>query len=235
MLFNQYQLNSALLDGLSDAGYTEATPLQQEVLPPALEGSSLLVQARSGQGKDGAFIIPTLSKLSEKKPNAKPVTRALILTSSPPAVAKIDELIWIMGYHVQIQSAQILFKGDRETQRIALEAGTDVLVSNPRYFAELCQNGKVDLSHLEVLVLDDLDILLNEGDAKHLYTIIESIKPGYQVMAFADRLARSIDKVLGKATQEITTLGFSNFELRRPSARSQEATTDDQTQGSDAE
>lgn len=221
MLFNQYQLNPAVIEGLSDAGYTEATALQQEVLPVALEGKSILAKARSGQGKDGAFIIPTLSKLSTKKPADKAVTKALILTSSPPAVAKIDEAIWIMGYHAHIQSAQIVFKGDRDTQKAAIEAGTDVLVSNPRYFAELCQNGQVDLSNLEVLVLDDLDILLNEGDAKHLYTIIESIKPGYQVLAFADRLARSIDKVLGKATEEITTLGFNNFELRRGSSRQQ--------------
>lgn len=221
MLFNQYQLNPAVIEGLSDAGYTEATALQQEVLPIALEGKSILVKARSGQGKDGAFIIPTLSKLSSKKPSDKAVTKALILTSSPPAVAKIDEAIWIMGYHAHIQSAQIVFKGDRDTQKAAIEAGTDVLVSNPRYFAELCQNGQVDLSNLEILVLDDLDILLNEGDAKHLYTIIESIKPGYQVLAFADRLARSIDKVLGKATEEITSLGFNNFELRKGSARQQ--------------
>lgn len=219
MLFNQYPLNPTLIQGLSDAGYTEATPLQQQVLPPALEGNSILAKARSGQGKDGAFIIPTLSKLSSKKSTDKAVTKALILTSSPPAVAKIDELIWIVGYHAHIQSAQIVFKGDRDIQEKAIAAGTDVLVSNPRYFAELCQNGKVDLSNLEVLVLDDLDILLNEGDAKHLYTIIESIKPGYQVLAFADRLARSIDKVLGKATQEITTIGFDNFELRKPTSK----------------
>ena len=222
MLFNQYKLNQSLLEGLSDAAYTEATPLQQEVLPHALEGKSILARARSGQGKDGAFIIPTLSKLSAKRPTDKAATKALILTSSPPAVAKIDELIWIMGYHAHIQSAQIVFKGDRDTQQAAIDAKTDVLVSNPRYFAELCQNGNVDLSQLQVLVLDDLDILLNEGDAKHLYGIIESIKPGYQVLAFADRLARSIDKVLGKATQEITTLGFTNFELRRPSAKQQQ-------------
>lgn len=213
------------MQGLSDAGYTEPTSLQTEVLGPALDGNSMLVKARSGQGKDGAFVIPIISKLAS---NPSKGTKALILTSSPPRVAKIDELIWVMGYHAQVQSAQLIFKGDRDIQNEALKNETSILISNPRYFAELCQSGKVNLDKIEMLVLDDLDILLNEGDAKHLYNIIESIpNKEYQTLAFADRLARSIDKVLGKATEEIISIGFDRFELRKSSPKRTDHQTDD--------
>lgn len=213
MKFTDFKLSAEIVQGLSDAGYSEATPLQEQVLPPALGGSNLLVRARSGQGKDGAFIIPTLANLAEARKNGHQGVGALILTASPPRVAKIDELLWVSGYHAHISSAQLVFKGDRDVQEQALKDGVPVLISNPRYFSELCKAGRVDLSKLQVLIFDELDTLLNEGDAKHLYSIIESIPPHpYQVMAFAERTARSMEKVMGKSCDNtLLTIGFDRF------------------------
>ncbi|MDV7391440.1 DEAD/DEAH box helicase, partial [Arthrospira platensis SPKY1] len=83
MSFQDFPLDARIQQGLSDAGYAEATPLQREVLPPALDGATLLVRAKSGMGKDACLILPILKKLLSSAPQNEAKPRALVLTASP--------------------------------------------------------------------------------------------------------------------------------------------------------
>ena len=133
MTFRDLKLTQALLQGLQDAGYTEPTPIQQQAIPPVLEGRDLVGCAQTGTGKTAAFALPILQRLAKRSPMpgvGRPI-RALILTPTRELALQIQENFVIYGRRTGLRSCVIFGGVSQEPQVKELKRGIDVLVATP--------------------------------------------------------------------------------------------------------
>lgn len=209
MSFEQYKLSPEILSGLKDVHYEEPTPLQKLVLPVALEGKDALVKAQSGMGKNGAIIIPLLERLQRNK-SGKGI-RALILTPEVDDARRIDELIWAMGYHAQIESACIDMKGNRDDQIEALKQGASVIVANPGRLLDRLDDTGATFDNVEIVVLDKVDFMEKIGILPKIDKIMERVKGKHQTMLFADDMNKNVRKVADQHLHEASELAFGLF------------------------
>jgi hypothetical protein len=126
--FSQFGLHSDLLRGVREMGYTRPTPIQQDAIPPAVEGRDVLACAMTGSGKTAAFVLPTLHRLLGK---TRGVTRVLVLTPTRELAAQIEENTRALGAHTHLKSAAVFGGVAMGPQEHAFRTGVDVLVATP--------------------------------------------------------------------------------------------------------
>jgi ATP-dependent RNA helicase RhlE len=163
--FNNLGLAQPLLKAIEDAGYTIPTPIQIKAIPLVLQGGDLLAGAQTGTGKTAGFTLPILHLLSQKPaPNpAKGKPRCLILTPTRELAAQIGESVATYGKYLTLKS-MVVFGGVSINPQInRLERLIDILVATPGRLLDLANQGKVDLSGIEILVLDEADRMLDMG------------------------------------------------------------------------
>lgn len=209
MSFEDYKLSPEVVSGLNDVNFIEPTPLQKKVLPVALEGSDLLIEAHTGIDKDGAFLIPVAQKVSSSEKEAG--TRALILTPNEERARKLDEQVWAMGYHAQISCAPIEMGGDRKTQVEALRANTPVLVANPGQLIELLTENRAIFNKLDMLVLDEADVLAGMNLLPKVKDIIKRITCKHQTMILAAKMDDELEAFARKVLNEPEVVGFDGL------------------------
>src|SRR5690554_984942 len=146
--------------GLSDMGFSKATPIQVQAIPAVLEGKDLLASAQTGTGKTAAFAVPLIEKLSANK---KVGIRALILAPTRELAMQIDEQFWTIGYHTGITTASVYGGTDWGAQEQAIRDGVNVLVATPGRLLDHIKVSNVDFSQIEFLVLDEADRMLDMG------------------------------------------------------------------------
>ncbi len=223
MSFKEFGLSPELLSGLADVRIEKPTPLQQDVIPSALQGNHLLVKHEADD--DGVFLIPALQKLTTNgEANG---TKVLILTPSIERAQAIDETIWGMGYHAQISSASLSMKGNRDEQAQALKDGAPVVVANPGRLIELLEKNNHKLSDVELIIIDEAHNMEN-------YNLVSRIK---DILKYVDGSPQSLifSKTNNKATQELSSsllkdpvvLGFDAAEATQ-SSNGQDKTPDQQ-------
>ena len=195
MAFEQFNLSEEILNGLKDVNYSEPTELQSAVMPAALDNKNLLVHAKSGMGKHGAFIIPILEKIV--RANTADGTVALVLTPSPEGAQKVDEIFWAMGYHAEVTTAVIKLEGDWNAQKKALADQPNVIVANPGRLVDHLRKEELKFENLHHLVIDELDEFQSIG----ILPMLQEIK---------DRLASVEQTVLFSAKMNKALRGFSN-------------------------
>ena len=214
MSFEQYDLSPDLLNGLVDTRIEKPTPLQQEVIPQALEGKHLLVKNESED--NGAFLIPALQKLiANGEVNG---TRILILTPSIERAKAIDEMIWAMGYHAQVSSTSLSMKGDKVAQEQAVLDGAPVIVANPGRLVDILEKTKKTFTDLECVVIDEAHNMENFSLVGRVKSIFEFIESQPQVLIFSGTMNNATKQLAENALKNPELIGFQSTDIEEKKA-----------------
>jgi ATP-dependent RNA helicase RhlE len=204
MTFDELNLAPAILKAVREQGYETPTPIQAQAIPAVLEGHDLLGGAQTGTGKTAAFTLPMLHKLTmgHSKTNkfGKDGIAALVLTPTRELAAQVEESIRTYGKYLQLTST-VIFGGVGMNPQIAkLKAGVDILVATPGRLLDLQQQGFLDLSTVEMLVLDEADRMLDMGflpDVKKILALMPKEKQSLLFSAtFSDEIRDLADRLL---------------------------------------
>ncbi|WP_049055127.1 DEAD/DEAH box helicase, partial [Achromobacter xylosoxidans] len=161
--FADLGLADSLLRAIADTGYTAPTPIQAQAIPQVLKGGDLLAAAQTGTGKTAGFTLPILHLLMQRKPEARKAgrPRCLILTPTRELTAQVAESVQTYGKHTSLTS-MVMFGGVNINPQIsALRKPLDILVATPGRLLDHCGQKTVDLSGVEILVLDEADRMLD--------------------------------------------------------------------------
>jgi len=184
MLFNQLGLSAELLRAVDEKGYTEATPIQQQAIPHILKGHDLLAGAQTGTGKTAGFALPLLQRLQYGKVNRRRV-RALVLTPTRELAAQVGQSVRDYGAHLPFRTAVIFGGVSINTQKDQLRKGVDVVVATPGRLLDHMQQGTIDLSAVEVFVLDEADRMLDMGFIRDIKKVIQVLPKERQNLLFS--------------------------------------------------
>ena len=194
MTFDNLGLSKPLIDALSSRKYTKPTPIQREAIPFVLEGRDLLGIAQTGTGKTAAFMLPSIDRLV-RSPRARPAPRSarmLVLAPTRELAAQIAEAARAYGSNSQV-SVGAIFGGVPTGKSIREVArGLDVLVATPGRLLDLVDQRALDLSRLEILVLDEADQMLDLGFIHALKAIVKLIPAKRQTLFFSATMPKSI-------------------------------------------
>jgi len=187
-----FNLHPAISRGIDDLGFTEPTPIQRDAIPPALAGRDVLACAMTGSGKTAAFVLPILQQMAGT-PSGR--TRALIVTPTRELASQIHEHIEALARHTPVKSATVFGGVKPGKQEQALRAGVDIVVATPGRLLDLMQNPWARFEHLEFLVLDEADRMLDMGFLPDIRRILARLPKKRQTMLFSATLPRPIVKL----------------------------------------
>ncbi|MEZ1319092.1 DEAD/DEAH box helicase [Pseudomonas fluorescens] len=204
MSFASLGLSEALVRAIEDAGYTEPTPVQQRAIPAVLQGRDLMVAAQTGTGKTGGFALPILERLF---PNGHPdksqrhgprQPRVLVLTPTRELAAQVHDSFKVYARDLKFVSACIFGGVGMNPQVQAMARGVDVLVACPGRLLDLAGQGSVDLSHVEILVLDEADRMLDMGFVHDVKKVLARLPAKRQNLLFSATFSKDITDLAGK-------------------------------------
>ncbi|POF40236.1 DEAD/DEAH box helicase [Pseudomonas laurylsulfativorans] len=204
MSFASLGLSEALVRAIEAAGYTEPTPVQQRAIPAVLQGRDLMVAAQTGTGKTGGFALPILERLF---PNGHPdksqrhgprQPRVLVLTPTRELAAQVHESFKVYARDLKFVSACIFGGVGMNPQVQAMARGVDVLVACPGRLLDLAGQGSVDLSHVEILVLDEADRMLDMGFVHDVKKVLARLPAKRQNLLFSATFSKDITDLAGK-------------------------------------
>ncbi|EDK4124581.1 ATP-dependent RNA helicase RhlE [Proteus mirabilis] len=192
--FTSLGLSEALLRAIDEQGYKTPTPIQQQAIEPILAGKDVLASAQTGTGKTAAFTLPILEKLAtsaEKTKGRKPV-KALILTPTRELAAQIADNIKAYSRYLPIRSLVVFGGVSINPQMMKLRGGVDVLIATPGRLLDLEHQNAVDLSRVEVLVLDEADRMLDMGFIHDIRRVINKLPKKRQNLLFSATFSKEI-------------------------------------------
>ena len=204
MKFTDLGLAEPLLRAIADQGYDTPTPIQMQAIPAVLQGGDLLAGAQTGTGKTAGFTLPMLQRLSaeptKRDAKGRVAIRALILTPTRELAAQVEESVRTYGKYMKL-SSMVMFGGvGMQPQINALRKGVDILVATPGRLLDHAQQGYLDLSHVQIFVLDEADRMLDMGfihDIKKVLALVPAKKQSLLFSAtFSDEIKALADKLL---------------------------------------
>ena len=189
MNFDELKLAPAILKAVHEQGYETPTPIQAQAIPAVLEGHDLLAGAQTGTGKTAAFTLPMLHKLTmsrsvENKFGVYGV-RALVLTPTRELAAQVEESVRTYGKYLQLTSTVIFGGVGMNPQIDRIQRGVDILVATPGRLLDLQQQGELDLSTVQMLVLDEADRMLDMGFIHDVKKILALVPKDKQSLLFS--------------------------------------------------
>ncbi len=196
MSFDTLGLVPELIRAVTEQGYTVPTPIQRQAIPAILKGCDIMGGAQTGTGKTAGFTLPLLQRLIEKAQSKgrRPV-RALILTPTRELAAQVGESVELYGKHLPLKSA-VIFGGVKINPQIAkLRQGVDILVATPGRLLDHANQKTVDLSQVEVLVLDEADRMLDMGFIHDVRRLIKLLPSKRQNLLFSATFSNEIKKL----------------------------------------
>jgi len=194
MSFDSLGLSEPLVRAVNELGYTTPTPIQLQAIPAVLNGGDLLAGAQTGTGKTAGFTLPILQRLNDMPPaaTARRVVRALILTPTRELAAQVEESVRAYGKYLKLRST-VMFGGVGINPQIdALKRGVDIVVATPGRLLDHMQQKTIDLSHLEILVLDEADRMLDMGFIHDIKRVLAKLPPKRQNLLFSATFADEI-------------------------------------------
>ena len=199
MTFTDLDLSPRLLATVARAGYTEATPVQAQAIPLVLAGRDVLAAAQTGTGKTAAFTLPILQRLerhanSSPSPARHPI-RALVLTPTRELACQIDESVNMLGKGTNLRSTVVYGGVPKGPQVKALWGGVEILVATPGRLFDLIGQKAVNLSQVEILVLDEADRMLDMGFIDDVRKAVALVPKGRQTLLFSATFSDAIRKL----------------------------------------
>ena len=210
MSFSTLGLSDAIVRAVTERGYTEPTPIQLQAIPAVLSGGDLLAGAQTGTGKTAGFTLPILHRLSEVSPDRpseqrssnpsnkigqprkQSPLRALILTPTRELAAQVEESVREYGKYLPLTSMTIFGGVGMHPQIQRLKGGVDILVATPGRLLDHVQQGTVDLSRIEILVLDEADRMLDMGFIRDIRRILTLLPNKRQNLLFSATFSSDI-------------------------------------------
>ena len=196
MLFNQLGLSADLLRAVHAKGYREATPIQQQAIPHILAGRDVLAAAQTGTGKTAGFTLPLLQRLQNSTTNRRSV-RALVLTPTRELAAQVAESIRDYGQFLPFSTSVIFGGFSINTQIARLRKGVDIVVATPGRLLDHMQQGTIDLTKIEILVLDEADRMLDMGFIRDIRRILKVLPDERQNLLFSATFSDDIRRLAG--------------------------------------
>ena len=206
MSFSSLGLSDEIIRAVTERGYTEPTPIQLQAIPAVLSGGDLLAGAQTGTGKTAGFVLPILHRLSDKSvkgpSSGRPPIRALILTPTRELAAQVEESVREYGKYLKLNS-MVMFGGVNINPQITrLKSRVDILVATPGRLLDHVQQKTLDLSQIEILVLDEADRMLDMGfirDIKRILALLPKQRQNLLFSAtFSDEIKALADGLLNK-------------------------------------
>ena len=189
MKFDDLNLAPAIVQAVREHGYETPTPIQVEAIPAVLAGRDLLGGAQTGTGKTAAFTLPMLQRLSEGTRGANRfggiAVRALVLTPTRELAAQVEESVRTYGKHLSLTSTVIFGGVGMNPQINAMKRGVDILVATPGRLLDLQQQGFLDLSQVQILVLDEADRMLDMGFIHDVKKVLALLPKSKQSLLFS--------------------------------------------------
>ncbi|MFC1747741.1 DEAD/DEAH box helicase [Pseudomonadota bacterium] len=197
MSFESLDLRTELLRAVSEKGYTTPSPIQQQAIPYILEGSDIMGGAQTGTGKTASFVLPILQRLmlQREQENSPRAIRALVLTPTRELAAQVAESVHTYGKYLPL-SSMVVFGGvkvDRQIEK--LQRNIDILVATPGRLLDHVGRKTVDLSKVEMLVLDEADRMLDMGFIRDIQKILAKLPKNKQTLMFSATFSDDIKKL----------------------------------------
>ena len=196
MSFQALGLAAPLLAAVSRAGFTEATAVQQQAIPAALQGQDLMVSAQTGSGKTAAFMLPALNRLSQQAGNGGRGVQVLVLTPTRELAMQVSQAADELGNQIQgLRVATVVGGMPYGAQLKALSKRVDVLVATPGRLMDHLQSKRVDLSTVHTLILDEADRMLDMGFIDDIKAIVARTPAQRQTLLFSATLDGHVAKL----------------------------------------
>jgi ATP-dependent RNA helicase RhlE len=180
--FESFNFNPSIMAGVRAQGYTTPTPIQLKVIPPIMKGHDVIGLAQTGTGKTAAFVLPILQRLLQKP---KGQVRALVISPTRELTVQTCEAFSELGYRTGLQSIAIYGGVSMEQQVQRLRSGVEIAVACPGRLLDHLWKGTIDLSNLEVLVIDEADRMLDMGFLPDIQSIMRCILKQRQTLLFS--------------------------------------------------
>ena len=214
MRFTEFNFDSDLLEGIDASGYETATPVQEKVIPPILEGHDIIASAQTGTGKTAAFLLPILSRLLKHRIEGQ--ISALIIVPTRELAIQIGQHLEGLSYFTNISSISVFGGNDGgnfATEKQALRMGADIVVCTPGRMIAHLNMGYVALKQLQFLVLDEADRMLDMGFNDDIMRILSFVPPKRQTLLFS---ATMPEKILRLAKNILRNPVEINIALSKP-------------------
>lgn len=197
MKFNKLGIDEKIQKVLEEQGYQEATQIQEMTIPSALANNDILGLAQTGSGKTAAFAIPTLQQLNEY-PTKTGNIRSLVLTPTRELAIQVQESFATYGKYLSLKSA-VIFGGVNQSKQVKqITAGVDILVATPGRLIDLINQGYIDISMIEIFILDEADRMLDMGFIHDINKIIKLVPKDKQTLLFSATMPKEINAIVNK-------------------------------------
>ena len=196
MSFEKLGLSKPLLKAIQEQGYTKPTPIQAQAIPVILERKDILAGAQTGTGKTAGFTLPLLELLSRKQPHkGKHQIKALILTPTRELAAQVGESVRLYGKHLPFKST-VIFGGVKINPQITqLRKGVDIIIATPGRLLDHMSQKTVDLRHVDFLILDEADRMLDMGFINDIKKVLAVMPKDKQTLLFSATYSNEIKKL----------------------------------------
>ena len=205
MPFSHLKLHADLLRGLKDLGFPRPTPIQADAIPPGLAGRDLLACAMTGSGKTIAFLLPLLNKIITKP---RGVTRALVITPTRELAAQILEDLDDVAVHTPMSGAAVFGGVGMGPQEHAFRSGVDVIIGTPGRLLDHFRAPYAKLSHVEFLVLDEADRMLDMGFLPDIRRILRHLPKRRQTLFFSATMPPPIAELSREMLHDPVTINL---------------------------
>ena len=203
MNFEQFSLDARLEKSIKDMDFVMPTPIQQQAIPHGLNGRDVLGLAQTGTGKTAAFLLPILQRLT-KGPLRK--VRALVVAPTRELAEQIHETAVSLAKHTKVRSLSVYGGVGKHRQLEGLKRGAEIVVACPGRLLDLAGEGQIDLSHVEVLVLDEADRMFDMGFLPDIRRIIKLLPAQRQNLLFSATMPKDIRKLANDVLQDPETV-----------------------------
>jgi ATP-dependent RNA helicase RhlE len=195
MTFRNLGLSTDILRAVADSGYTEPTPIQKQAIPAILQGQDVFASAQTGTGKTAGFTLPLLQLLSTTPNKGHRTPRALILTPTRELADQVNDSVTTYGKYLSLRSAVVYGGVGIKPQILMLRRGVDILVATPGRLLDHLGQKTVDLSQIEILVLDECDRMLDMGFIHAIRKILAQLPPSRQTLMFSATFSKPIQQL----------------------------------------
>lgn len=218
MTFRDLGLSTDLQRAVAEQGYTSPTPIQQQAIPAILKGEDVFASAQTGTGKTAGFTLPLLQRLNTTHTNQVHRTpRALILTPTRELADQVKDSVKTYGKYLSLRAAAIYGGVGIKPQIQTLHRGVDILVATPGRLLDHIGQKTVSLSHIEILVLDECDRMLDMGFIRDIRRILAVLPPSRQTLMFSATFSKPIQQLASTLLKSPTQIEVA----RRNTAASQ--------------
>lgn len=203
MNFEQFSLDARLNAGINSVGYTTPTPIQQQAMPHVLQGRDVLGLAQTGTGKTAAFMLPILQHLTTGPLRH---VRALIVAPTRELAEQIHQTAVDLGKHTKIRSVTVYGGVSKNRQVENLKRGAEIVVACPGRLLDLVGDRSIDLSHVEVLVLDEADRMCDMGFLPDIRRILKLLPQQRQTLFFSATMPDDIRQLANDILKQPVTV-----------------------------